>query len=200
MISPNVQALFVMAVLLLPISTKAAVVSSDDLQRLVHDAQVRNDGCYLTKLSLNMSAVPEWKTATMSNGVSIKYPWSPNWYVLGKQIPWFERDGGDWFSFGRSELGQSCSVVRQYTVEVLHNETLARHFAPSADGPSPGKILESMTLNGKTAAVVDVSSGVCAEEAIAVEISRGGKPTTIVIRHNCASLTADMLRAAASVR
>jgi hypothetical protein len=192
-----------LAVFLFPGSTKADVVTSDDISRLTRDAQNLNNSCKLVDYALytqgSMKEAPDsWRTLALPSSISFRYPWSSRWYLIGKQIPWYENRSGS-YSFGRFQPAEACGVEREYRIDV-YAKTIKQHFAVSADGPSIGTIIDQMTINGRPAALVNVGGGICEEEAIATEVMRNGKAYTVLLVHSCSKINSEMLRMAASIK
>ena len=190
--------------MMMPMLAQADVVTSDDLGRLTADAVAQNNGCALVNFALytqgSMKATAEWKTVKVSNDISLRFPWSPIWYVVGKQIPWFEKVSENYYATGRMQPGDGCGVNRDYSVEIVPDQSLKKYLAIPSDGNPPADIMESLTINGKNAALIEYPLSMCEEEGIAVEVKKGKKTHTVVIKHRCGAVNAEMLRMAANVK
>lgn len=188
----------------------AAAISKEEIALLESDALKREDSCKLIDIALNlhgdlpknsagMTSSPEWKTVTMK-GVTIRVPWSPFWYLLGKQIPWMDAEG-DSFAAGRyTNAGHACGLRREYSVSVLPSTTIAKHFSYSnPDGPVP-EVLETFSLNGRKAALTRSGSGVSDYMGIVVEVMKNKATHIVWIQVDGESINNEMLRMAMSVK
>jgi len=189
-----------------PMLARAEVVSPEEMTRITNLAQSLANGCTLTQSiasgqTLAMSGrVPEWKTLITKSGVSISFPWSPYWYIVGKQINWYEKFSDTSFGVGLYQAEDACGLGRKYYIDILANETMAHYFATPTDGTSNGKILEQFTLNGKKAALIENTGGFCDSQSIAVEVVKYWKTQTVVISHACGDVDMEMMRMATKVK
>jgi hypothetical protein len=191
-----------------PLSAKADVVSQDELMRI---ANLDQDSCKLTQSIVagqdapfygqSVAPAPVWKSVVSKSGVGLSFMWSPYWYIVGKQINWYDKsDDSNNFAVGRYEAGDACSFRRKYNINVLAGQTIARYFAPPTEGVANGTIVEQFTLNGRKAALLDVSGGLCYAEAIAVEVVKNKQTQTVVISRGCGTMDMEMVRMAVRVK
>lgn len=197
--------LSVVSIALMPVATHATVVSADDIARLQAHAVSLNDGCKLLDFALyvqggGMNAKPEWKTL-VSSGITISFPWAPYWYLVGKQIPWYETMTGEsnTFHLGRYQPGDGCSISREYRVQVFPG-TIKNKFTPPGEGEAFGTVMETMNVNGKQTALVEMTPFICEEQAVAVEVTKNNVTSTVLITHVCGDMNAEMMRMAARIK
>ena len=204
MLTRNIAALLLTCSLSLPLSSHAAVVTSAELDRLTADANALANSCQLVNDAIGargMSSAPVWKKMNLTATISMKYPWSPMWYILGKQIPWFDASGvGSFYSLGRLVPDEACSVSREYAVDVISDQSIKQFFGPRTDGPANGTIAETFTLNGFKAAIVGDTSGICAQQQLAVEVTKKKKTTLVLLTHHCSDVNTELVRMAATIR
>lgn len=196
-----------------PSLVHADVVTQDMLSKIVEDPGNQNS-CALTNSVVNGQekpiygqttvAAPLWKTLTAQGGLLISIPWSPYWYIVGKQIQWYEFDESEnpvsQYWFGRYQASDECSLRREYYVNIYAGQTFAKHFVATPTDSTTGRIFENFTLNGRPAALVSGTNPLCNQESIAVQIYKNSKPYTVVFSHFCRGINAEMLRMAARVR
>jgi hypothetical protein len=190
---------------LAPAMASADVVTGDDLERLRATAIALDNGCKLLDFALTvqgggMNAAPEWKTMPLGSGITMRTPWSPYWYLVGKQIPWWEGIDEYAWGTGRYAAGDACSLYREYTISVAPNRTLAQEVeVAKAEGVVPGSV-ETFSLNGKKTAVLSSKVGFCEAEWLSVEIVKGKKSHVVSIAKRCSDIDSEMLRMAASLK
>lgn len=196
-----------------PALVHADVVTQDILSKISKDPGNENH-CALTESIVNGQekpiygqtavAAPLWKTLTAQGGLLISIPWSPYWYIVGKQIQWYEFDNSEnpvsQYWFGRYQAGDACSLKREYYVDIYAGQTFAKHFVATPTDSTTGKIFENFTLNGRPAALVSGTNPFCDQESIAVQIYKNSKPYTLVFSHFCGDINAEMIRMAARVK
>ncbi len=189
-----------------PMLVRAEVVSPQEMTRITSLAESLANGCTMTQqiaLGQTMArpgTAAEWKTLVTKSGVTISFPWSPYWYIVGKQINWYEKFSDTSFGVGLYEAVDACGLNRKYNISILTNDTIKHYFAPSTDGPSNGTVLEQFTLNGKKAALIEGKGGFCDSQVIAVEVVKNLKTHTVVIEHGCGDGDMDMMRMAAKLK
>lgn len=187
---------------LMPAMASADVVTSDDIERLLASAFAQNDGCKLLDFALKvqgggMNARPEWRTVPLGYGITMRVPWSPYWYLVGKQIPWTETYQGGTWGAGRFATIENCGLKREYRIGVVSDWTLAKQ---TDDLKKLGhEVSGTFSLNGKKAALwTDASS--CGTEELSVEAVRGERTHVVTIGRECSEINGEVLRMAASLK
>ncbi len=189
-----------------PMLARAEVVSPQEMTRIISLAESLANGCTMTQqIALGQTkarpgTAAEWKTLVTKSGVTISFPWSPYWYIVGKQINWYEKFSDTAFGVGLYESGDACGLNRKYGVDILTNNTISRYYASPIDGPSNGTILEQFTLNGKKAALIEMNGGICDSQLIAVEVTKNKTTNTVLISHRCSDVDTTMMRMAAKLK
>lgn len=200
--------------ILTPAIVRADVISREMLSKIAQESRDQNNSCAMSASIVQRQDAPPygqtyapaplWKTISAQGGLSISIPWSPYWYVIGKQITWYEYDESEipplQYRFGRYQTGEACSLGRQYYVNIYPGQSLDAYFAKKADPSTIGTIVEKFTLNGRAAAVVSGTNPFCDQESLAVQVMKNGKPNTVVFAHQCRDLNTEMLRMAARVK
>ena len=202
-----------LCLLFVPNLSQAAVVTSQEMIQLKTDlnaaASTSIGGCEpLFKKSLTAEAYggmgrsTDWKTMSLGSGITIKIPWSQYWYVLGKQIPWYEEMGNGWI-LGRYKVDTSevCVFNREYNIQVTadaRENTIKKAFGPKPDGVRNGQILEEMVINGKRVALVDQPGEVYDQQSVAVEVTKNKTQMLVII--SAKEITPEMIRMAANVK
>ena len=191
---------------LVPAMASADVVTNDDIERLRATALALDNGCKLLDFALTvqgggMNAKPEWKTVTIGDGegVTMRAPWSPYWYLVGKQIPWTESFERGVDGVGRFAKSDGCGLEREYTVAVNSDMTLAKQEAYLKGIKAPG-FEEVFSLNGKKAVLRWEDAGFCDQEVLSIEVVKGKRRHVVDIRSRCSEVNSEMFRMAASLK
>ena len=192
---------FCLTTLFLPITSFAEVITNAELDQLTVQAQDQNNGCqFVNAITATQTGNPSWKTLSLANALSIKYPWSNTWLISGKQLPQMDSYGATMFSLGRFMVSEACVLQREYLVDVVRNQTIPKFYARQArEGLANGDILERFTINGHKAALVS-QHNTCAQEAIAIEMPKSKALSLVIFTHRCGALNSELLRMAATLK
>ena len=180
----------------IPLVARADVVSGADVQRLDDELKNPSDQMkqavaeqygssadvtdIILKQALQMSADPEWKTVRAKSGITFQVPWSPTWYVLGKQIPYFgvediDKKNGQWFVFGKYVYSTRFTVVRPIiNVWIEAGRTVSGYAGIKNDDENS----IFFTLNGRKALLTNVNCtnlmcGFSYQRHLLIEVKKG---------------------------
>lgn len=173
----------------------------------------------LFKNAVKMDAVPEWKTVKSKNGITFQVPWSPSWYMLGKQIPYyyeFPDDGttDNLYTAGRYVVDNSNTVSQgQFMIYIKKELPLAKGqiHEYNAYGAADNQHHTHFTLNRHRALLFYCE---CIDEKgnrtgpgcdtnkheIIMEVKKNKATCIVIIQQNALDLSQDAFRISSSIK